>query len=176
MGHPSVSLCRDGPKIIHLFFADDILPFCKANDQECTTMMEILEAYDRASGQCINKDKTQLYFSSNTNHHEQTTIKNRLGVTITSKFEKYLGLPSFIGRAKKQSFSYIRERIWRKIQGWKEKLLSQASREVLIKAVLQAMPTYTMNFLKLQKSLCMDIEALIRKFWWKYNGETRKIH
>lgn len=89
-------------------------------------VMEILEAYERASGQCINKDKTQLYFSSNTNHHKQTAIKNQLGVTIISQFEKYLGLPSFIGRAKKQSFSYIRERIWHKIEGWKEKLLSQA--------------------------------------------------
>ena len=171
-----VSLCKDGPKITHLFFANDSLLFCKANDQDCTTVMEILEAYERVSGQCINRDKTQLYFSSNTNHHVQTTIKNRLGVSSTSQFEKYLGLPSFIGRAKKQSFNYIRERIWHKIQWWKEKLISQASQEVLIKAVLQAMPTYTMNCFKLPKSLCRDIEALIRKFWWGYNGETRKIH
>ena len=62
------------------------------------------------------------------------------------------------------------------MQGWKERLLSQGSREVLIKAVLQAMPTYTMGCFKLLKSLCKDIESLIRKFWWGYQGEAQKIH
>ena len=48
--------------------------------------------------------------------------------------------------------------------------------EILIKAVLQAMPTYTMGCFLLPKSLCKDIEALIPKFWWGYKGEARKIH
>ena len=48
----------------------------------------------------------------------------------------YLGLPSLIGRRKKASFNYINEKIWRKIQGWEEKLLSQAGREILIKAIV----------------------------------------
>ena len=52
------------------------------------------------------------------------------------QYEKYLGLPALVGRAKKQSFIYIKKRVWRKLQGWKEKLLSQASREVLIKSVI----------------------------------------
>ena len=66
--------------------------------------------------------------------------------------------------------------MWSKIKGWKEKLLSQAGREVLIKSVLQAMPTFTMGCFKLPKSLCKDIESMIRKFWWGYKGEARKIH
>ena len=75
---------------------------------------------------------------------------------------------------KKQSFSYIQERIWHKMQGWKERLLLQGGREVLIKAVLQAMPTFTMGCFKLPKSLCKDIESLIWKFWWGY--KARKTH
>ena len=46
-----------------------------------------------------------------------------------------------LGRNKKASFNYIKERMWKKIQGWKEKLLSQAYKEVLIKAVIQAIST-----------------------------------
>ena len=106
----------------------------------------------------------------------QEEIKNLLGVSATTNFEKYLGLPSFVGRGKKQSFSYIREQIWHKMQGWKKRLLSQGGREVLIKVVLQAMPTYTMGCFKLPISLCKDIESLIQKFWWGYKGEARKIH
>ena len=58
------------------------------------------------------------------------------GVPEIKQYEKYLGLPSLVGRHKKASFNYIKERVWRKIQGWKEKLLSQARREVLIKSVI----------------------------------------
>jgi len=88
-------------------------------------------------------------------------IKASLGVSATNHIESYHGVPSFVGRAKKQSFSYIKERIWHKIQGWKEKLLSQGGKEILIKVVLHAMPTYTMGYFMLPKSLCKDIESLI---------------
>jgi len=47
-----------------------------------------------------------------------------------------LGLPTLIGKNKKASFKYIKERVWAKLQGWKEQLLSQAGREVLLKAVI----------------------------------------
>ena len=46
-----------------------------------------------------------------------------------------------------------------------EKLLSRAGREVLIKAVVQAIPTYTMTCFKLSVGLCEEIKGLIRKFW-----------
>ena len=91
-------------------------------------------------------------------------------------YEKYLGLPSFVGRGKKASFNYIKERVWRKLQGWEGKLLSQAEREVLIKSVIQAIPTYAMRCFKLPFGLCDDIEAIIKKFWWGQRGNSRKIH
>ena len=80
------------------------------------------------------------------------------------QYEKYLGLQSFVGSKKKQCFDFIKEKVWKKLQGWEEKLLSQAGRKVLIKAVLQAIPTYSMNCFKLPLGLCNDFESLIRKF------------
>ena len=91
-------------------------------------------------------------------------------------YEKYLGLPSLVGRGKKASFNYIKERVWQKLQGWEGKLLSQAGREVLIKSVIQAIPTYAMGCFKLLLGLCDDIEAMIKKFWWGQRGNKRKIH
>ena len=49
-------------------------------------------------------------------------------------------------------------------------------REVLIKAVVQAIPTYTISCFLLPQGLCHEIEGLIRKFWWGQRGDRRKIH
>ena len=52
----------------------------------------------------------------------------------------------------------------------------QAGREILIKAVVQAIPTYTMHCFKLPIGLCNELEGLIRRFWWVQRGDQRKIH
>ena len=49
--------------------------------------------------------------------------------------EKYLGLPSLVGKNKKSTFNDIKEKLRKKLTRWKEKLLSKAGREILIKAV-----------------------------------------
>jgi hypothetical protein len=62
------------------------------------------------------------------------------------------------------SFSSIKAHIWERINGWKEKFLSHAREEVLMKVVLQAIPTYTMSVFRLPKSLCQGINGLFSKF------------
>ena len=79
-------------------------------------------------------------------------------------------------RNKKESLRFIKERVWAKLQGWKEQLLSQAGREVLLKAVVQAIVTFAMSCFKLIITLCNDIEQMIHKFWWGHCGNQRKIH
>jgi len=54
----------------------------------------------------------------------RTEIKEALGVLEILHYDKYLGLTSLVGRHKKASFDYIKERIWRKLQVWEERLLS----------------------------------------------------
>ena len=63
----------------------------------------------------------------------------------------------------------------KKTTRWEGKLLSQAGREVLIKAVIQAIPSYTIGCFKLPVRLCNEIEVMVRKFWWGQQGEKRKI-
>ena len=97
--------------------------------------------------------------------------KNALEVSVVQQYEKYLELPSFIGRKKKERFDNIKHRVWKKLQGWERKLLFQAGQEILIKVVAQAPPTYTMSYFKLPIALCHEIEALIKKFFGKQSGE-----
>ena len=83
-----------------------------------------------------------------------------------SRQGKYLGLPAVIGKSKNQDFAEIKERFERKLLGWKEKMLSMGGKEILIKAVSQAIPTYTMRCFLLRKGLCEDLERMEQNFWW----------
>ena len=73
--------------------------------------------YEEASGQKINRSKTGLFFSKCTPREMKHEIKVAFGVQEIMQYEKYLGLPSFVGKRKKASFNYIKEKIWRKLQG-----------------------------------------------------------
>ena len=117
-----VSICRNGPRVSHLFFADDSVLFCRATEAECQIILDVLSIYEKGSSQKINRDKTCIFFTSNTKPELQTRIQQVLVVLAIGQYEKYLGMPAFVGRAKKQSFIYIKERVWKKLQGWKEKI------------------------------------------------------
>ena len=65
----------------------------------------------------------------------QESIKQALGVPVVQQYKKYLGLHPLLEGRKKESFDNFKQKVWKKLQGWEGKLLSQAGREVLIKAV-----------------------------------------
>ena len=69
-----VAICHGGPKVSHLLFADDRLLFCQANLDECLTVLKALEKYEKASSQVINKEKTDIFFSKNTQKHIRHNI------------------------------------------------------------------------------------------------------
>jgi hypothetical protein len=158
-----------------LFFADDSLLFCKANLNEWVYIQEILDVYERASGQKLNKSKTSVFFSRNTHADSRAYILSLAGVSSTQRYEKYLGLPALIGRSKVSVFSDIKGRIWDRICGWKEKFLSQAGKEIMLKAVIQAIPIYSMSVFLLPKTLCHDINSMMSKFWWGHKENDTKM-
>ena len=77
-----VAVCRGGPSISHLFFADDSLIFCKARLEECDALQHVLKVYEESSGQQLNRAKTSLFFSQNTMDDIREEIKNRFGAQI----------------------------------------------------------------------------------------------
>ena len=95
---------------------------------------------------------------------------------ITDAIETYLGLPMIGGREKKRMFRSIKDKIWSKLYSYQKKLFSQAGKEVLLKAVIQAMPTYLMSCFKIPEGLCEEIEGLLARFWWGSFQSKKKVH
>ena len=105
------SLCRNGPKISHLFFTDDSLLFCRARLKDVTTIQNILAVYETASSQQINKEKTTLFFGKSISDMAKNSIKELLGVSEIKQYEKYLGLPAVVGRNRRVSLNYIKDQV-----------------------------------------------------------------
>ena len=82
-----VSICRGAPRVSNLLFADDSLLFCQAILNEGQVIMEILQTYTKASGQCINSEKSSVYFSRNTIGSQRQQILQILGVKEVERFE-----------------------------------------------------------------------------------------
>lgn len=62
----SVPIGSSPIKTSHIFFANNSLLFCKANSIKWSNMVSILNLYENASGQLLNKEKTSFFFSRNT--------------------------------------------------------------------------------------------------------------
>ena len=75
-----MALCKHAPSITNLLFADDSLIFCQANKDEVQVVSDILLLYAEASGQCINLEKSSVYFSSNVPVEQKEWIIDKLKV------------------------------------------------------------------------------------------------
>ncbi|KAK2662512.1 hypothetical protein Ddye_001086 [Dipteronia dyeriana] len=70
----------------------------------------------------------------------------------------------------------FRDRARERVQGWQNKLFLAGGEEVLLKAVVQAIPTYYMSLFRLQQGLIEELHKLSARFWWGSDDEKRKIH
>ncbi|PWA86639.1 hypothetical protein CTI12_AA135020 [Artemisia annua] len=159
-------MTRSCPIISHVFFADDSLFFLKSDPAECQNLVNILARYCSASRQNINFTKSSALFSPNTPEDLQQQLCSLLNIQRMDPKACYLGLPSVIGQNKNELFSFILDKVLYKMQCWKQKLLSQAGREILIKLVIQAIPSYAMQCYLLPKSFFDKLFTHIRRFFW----------
>jgi hypothetical protein len=98
-----------------------------AKREDAMQLQSILDLYEACSGQKINKAKSAVRFSRNTSDEEKQEIKGMLDIQRETMNERYLGLPVHVGRSKTEVFASLKDRVWNRIQGWKEFFLSWAA-------------------------------------------------
>ncbi|KAA3489773.1 reverse transcriptase [Gossypium australe] len=158
---------RKGPEISHLLFFDDCMMFGEATEKRTRVLKDILKVYESCSRQCVNFGKSTIFYSTNTNEESKAAVLRLLGVRSSSSPEKYLGLPNMVGRRKKEAFQNLVDRIASGIESWSSRLLSQGRKEVFIKSILQAIPTFAMSCFLFPRVLCERIENILTRFWWQ---------
>lgn len=54
--------------------------------------------------------------------------------------------------------------------------MSRAGKEILIKAVVQAIPSYMMSIFKIPNGVIDDIHSMLARFWWGSTTNAKKNH
>jgi hypothetical protein len=131
----SIRVAPSSLMVSHLLYADDSLLLFKANRENSEEVRNVLNLYCTASRHQINLDKSSIHFAKGCSARVRSEIKTILNVQNEALSEKYLGMPTDVGSSVSGAFTYLKDRVWRKVQGWMEQSLSAGGKGVLIKAV-----------------------------------------
>lgn len=96
--------CTNGVCISHILFANDSFIFDQAIVVECQHLLQLLDCYEVASGQAINRQKMSIFFSRNIRLKVKANIQTLMGLRVMENCEKYLGLPMVGGKSKEYNF------------------------------------------------------------------------
>jgi hypothetical protein len=149
--------------------------FLEASEDNLLSLKNILQDYEVCSGQRINKQKSSIFFGKGCNVDLKRGLKETIGISYGALSEKYLGLPTAVGRSKEGAFKNLPERSWGKVHSWKGQGLSMDGKGTLIKSVLQAVPTYPMGCFQLSKKTCSKLTSIATGFWWGSADGKRKV-
>ena len=88
-----VRASRGGIAFSHLFFADDLVLFAKANQKNCRAVRDVLDTFCCLSGQKVSVGKSRVFFSPNIPPSTREELCNILEFWSTPSLGKYLGFP-----------------------------------------------------------------------------------
>ncbi|XP_010468426.1 PREDICTED: uncharacterized protein LOC104748491 [Camelina sativa] len=163
------------PVVQHLLFADDSLLISRATKEECEEIIRCLQLYGKASGQLINFSKSAVTFGKKTTDEVKQIVKQTLNILEEGGSGTYLGLPECFRGSKQALLGFIGDKLQNRLQGWFANSLSLGGKEVLLKAVVMALPVFAMSYVRLSKNLCRMLTSAMCELWWSNCQGKRKI-
>ncbi|OIT39191.1 hypothetical protein A4A49_52057 [Nicotiana attenuata] len=137
------SMDHRSPIINHLAYADDI---------------KLIDKYEKASGQKVNNDKSLVITAPHTCANRINRSRNAIGFMDKPLPFIYLGCPIYNRRKTSILFDVMLSKIVKKLNGWQDIMISPRGRMVLIKHVLESLPTYMLSAMSPPKGITKLIE------------------
>lgn len=89
----------------------------------------------------------------------------------------YLGLPNILTRNKFVMLGFLIERVRKRIQNWDGQILSRGEKEILLKTVVQALPTFAMSVFLIPLNIIKSLERIMNRFRYQTICiQKREIH
>ncbi|KAH1107013.1 hypothetical protein J1N35_010781 [Gossypium stocksii] len=111
-----IRLFRVGPALFHLFFADDLVLFGKADMDQVLLFKRILNYFCEISGHKISARKSIMYFSKGVEDSLCDQISQFFGFQRVLNLGRYLGIPLLHERVTKSTMDFIIEKVRNKLQ------------------------------------------------------------
>ena len=112
-----VRASRSGLSFSHVFFADNLMLFAKANYKNCEAITKVLEIFCSLARQRVSNTKSKILFSPNVTSRRAKGICRRLGIAATTNLGKYLGFPIFYQGRVGNAYNIIVNKMQNKLAG-----------------------------------------------------------
>ncbi|KAF7814780.1 ribonuclease H [Senna tora] len=142
----------------------------------CTRVDWLLNIFGQASGLFMNKHKSEMKFSPNTEENNKLLMLSRINCPAVDHLGKYLGGYIDGPNPDRKNAALIITHLQQKLTGWKSVMLSQAARFTLIQSVLASIPIYLMHFTALTDKEARTCDSLINNFFWGNWGDKKTPH
>ncbi|XP_060960792.1 uncharacterized protein LOC133031327 [Cannabis sativa] len=138
-------------------FADDTILFGRANVREAKSFIDCLSVYERWYGQECSKLKSSVLLSRNLDSNYKKVMMDSLAIRESNGEERHLGNPFVFKRRKKEEYRRLKESVMHKLE------------------VASSLSVYAMSTNKVPLSICRDLDALIRQYWWRGNVDKKRF-
>ncbi|XP_026452106.1 uncharacterized protein LOC113352509 [Papaver somniferum] len=160
-----IKISKKALQVSHLLFEDVFLVFAKADIHNVTNLLQVIKSFSDISGQQINFQKSAVFFSKNMHPRHCRMLLRSLKMKKMELDEKYLGSP-LLKRKKTTSFSSLVDNTKNRLTKWRGKFINQSGRSVLVKHVLNTLPSHHMGVFKIPDATIKELDKVQRNFWW----------
>jgi hypothetical protein len=161
--------------IISLQYADDTLLFLENNLEKANNLKCLLICFEQMSGMKINYNKSDLLTivleEDEANRFAKIFCCKRSDFPI-----KYLDVPVYYTKLRRQDLQPIIDKIIKRISGWKGRLLSYVGRLTLLKACLASIPIYSLSVIKFSRWAIDMINSQMGHFLWNDSVDHHRYH
>ena len=110
-----VKASQSGPAFSHLFFADDLILFAKADGVNSAAIRDVLDTFCSISGQTVSEAKSRVYFSPNVDRDTRESLYDILGFASMLLLGKYLGFLLKQPGSSSHEYDFILDRVKQKL-------------------------------------------------------------